>query len=227
MTLAIAGEYPWGDWRRVTDSAPGHFQRAVILAADTRWSYRDRPPFDRGRKLWTLGRQAGLLLAGDVRAGEDGIRCLYEAGKDAGFSKATDVTALAEKTFQEAYSSHIRSAETGRRPPVHRLYYLMGLVDADGYTALVRFASEANFSPIFLSGVYAIGVAKACQDARTNLLEEIGKIRDGENLGPDADPWAMAAAAAIDSIIQSKGHVPWAVPCSSSSESRPDGENSE
>ncbi len=64
MTVAIAAKFPWGEWRKVGDSLPlGHWERVVILAADTRWSYTDREPEDRGLKLWTLGRQVGLVLA--------------------------------------------------------------------------------------------------------------------------------------------------------------------
>lgn len=214
MTVAIAAEFPWGDWRKVTASLPfGHWERAVFLAADTRWSYADRGPQDRGRKLWTLGRQVGLVLAGDVWSGEEGINRLREAGQNAQFRRATDVTTLAEKVFRETYRVHEEKSRRGERPKLELLHYLMGVVDTNSYTALVRFSSEADFRPIFLSGVHCIGIPNARESARKFLLEEEGNIKSGENLDPNPDIWAMKVAVAIDNIIQTRtepsvgGHV--------------------
>ena len=212
--VAIAAEFPWGEWRKVTDSLPfGHWERAVFLAADTRWSYDDGRRNDRGRKLWTLGRQTGLVLAGDVWSGEEGIHRLREAGQHAQFRHATDVTALAEKVFRETYRAHEEKAGRNERPELGPLYYLMGFVDADAYTKLALLSSEAGFRPAFLSGVHCIGVPAATESARKFLLEQEGKIKSGEGLHPDPDIWSMKVAGAVDSIIQTRtepsvgGHV--------------------
>ena len=89
----------------------------------------------------------------------------------------------------------------------------MGVVDTNSYTALVRFSSEADFRPIFLSGVHCIGIPNARESARKFLLDEEGNIKSGENLDPNPDIWAMKVAVAIDKIIQTRtepsvgGHV--------------------
>lgn len=203
MTIAVAAEFPWGQWRAVTDSLPsGHWERSVILAADTRWSYADQDPEDSGRKLWTIGRQVGLLLAGDVWSGRECIAQLREEGQNARFRRASDVTALAEEVFRRTYRAHRESAERNHGPKIGPLYFLMGLVDANSYTALVHFSSAADFRPIFLSGVQCIGIPTARKAARTFLLEQEGKISSGEGIDPNADPWAIKVAAVVDAIIQ-------------------------
>jgi hypothetical protein len=204
MTVAIAAEFPWGEWRKVTDSLPfGHWERAVFLAADTRWSYCDGGREDRGRKLWTLGRQVGLVMAGDVWSGEEGIRRLREAAQNARFRHATDVAALAEKVFRETYRVHEERAGRNERLKPDGLRYLMGLVDANAYTALVLLSNETSFRPTFLSDVQCIGMPTARDSARKFLLEQEGKMKSRDNLDRDPTTWAIKVAAAVDSIIVS------------------------
>lgn len=187
---------------------------AVILAADTRWSYEDGRVFDRGRKLWTLGTQTGLVLAGDVWAGEEGIRKLVELGRDYKFKSATDVATLASEAFHETYAAHVDKANRGERPPCGPLYYLMGLVDKDKNTILARLSNEGSFRPLFLEGVHAIGVPSAREAARKYLLEKVMNQTDfGKSLSTDPEPAALAVAGAIDEVIQSNdepsvgGHI--------------------
>lgn len=204
MTVAIAAEFPWGEWKDVLSSLSpkGRFRGAIILAADTRWSYEGRPPEDKGRKLWILGGQVGLVLAGDVWSGEEGIAKLREAGNNASFAGPRDVTDLAEKVLRETYAAHKEAAHRGQRACCGPLYYLMGMVDRHGATTLVRFSSEGNFSPIFLSGVHVIGVPSARAAVRESLLEA-GKVKDGDGLSPDdVEAWALSIAGVLDNVIQ-------------------------
>lgn len=204
MTLAIAAEFPWGEWRAILDSAPGRFERSIILAADTRWSYDDgRAPLNTGRKLWLFGRQVGIVLAGDVWCGEDALGRLREEGQDAKFTGVRDVADMAESIFRETYASHLEYAKAGKRPPCQRLFFLAGIVDKDGYTAVIRFSSDADFRPIFLQGVHAIGVPSAIEAVRKDLIERVGRPRTNRNLTPDPVPWALEVAGALDEVISS------------------------
>ncbi len=204
MTLAIAAEYPWGHWRDGLRGAK-FAGAAIILAADTRWSYSNGQVRDEGRKLWTLGTQTGLVLAGDVWAGEEGIRKLFEVGKDEKFSNATEVANLAADVFRNTYRTHLKEADAQRRPPCGPLYYLMGLVDRDRNTALVRLSSEAEFHPLFLEGVHAIGVPSAREIARDYLLRRMmNETNFGKNRAVDPAPAALAVAGAIDEVIGSR-----------------------
>lgn len=204
MTLAIAAEYPWGHWRDALPRGAKFAGAAVILAADTRWSYSDGRVRDEGRKLWTLGTQTGLVLAGDVWAGEDGIRKLFEIGKDERFTNATQVATLAADVFSDTYHMHLKEAAAQRRPPCGPLYYLMGLVDKERNTAIVRLSSEAEFHPVFLEGVHAIGVPSAREKARDYLLRRMmNETNFGKNLSTDPVPAALAVAGAIDEVVGS------------------------
>jgi len=197
MTLAIAAEFPWGEHRRILDSLPFRsttIDGAIILAADTRWSYDDGSVKNDGRKLWVLGEHLGILLAGDVWAAEEGIRRLRTAGRTVKFTSANEVVALAAKTFADTYSAHHRA-----RPNPGPVHYLLGFVDSLGRTALARLSSDGGFNPIWLRGVNAIGIKAACDAVAQNLnvaTESEGFQND------DPTTWALRVVGAIDSVIQ-------------------------
>jgi hypothetical protein len=203
MTLAIAAEYPWGRWRDISDSMPGHFARSIIIAADTRWSIEKSSPVEVGRKIWTLGRQTGIVMAGDVWAGEEAVSRLRRDGKDALFKSDRDVVDMCEVMFRETYSLHLQKAKEGKRVPCHKLWFLVGFVDREGCTALARFASDADFRPIYLKGIHAIGVPSAITRVRQDLIARIGEPSKNSNLSPDPMDWAMHLANAISEVIAS------------------------
>ena len=61
MTLAVAVvcPFPFNDDASVK-------KNGIVFAADTRYSYEDRPAFDRGIKIIQLGRSAACVFAGNV-----------------------------------------------------------------------------------------------------------------------------------------------------------------
>lgn len=202
MTLAIAAEFPWGKWREIMATAPWRFPSSIILAADTRWTREGRKPIESGRKLFTLGRQIGIVLAGDVWAGEEAVNRLRKAGKDAKFTGVNDVLELARNVFRETYSAHRQAALAGERTACYPLWFLVGFIDRQSYTCLARLSSEADFHPIILSGVQAIGAPSAIEKARIDLIARVGDPATNPNLSEDPLPWAMQVAGVIHEIIE-------------------------
>ena len=74
MTLSIGALFPWGRVAEAINAVGGFMPQAVILAADSRWTYSagDKPYDDIGTKLFQLLGNAAAVYAGDVEAGERG-----------------------------------------------------------------------------------------------------------------------------------------------------------
>lgn len=69
------------------------------------------------------------------------------------------------------------------------------------YTALAKFGSSSNFLPVFLSGVYAIGIQDAVNRVREDLLRRVGDPATNRSLSPDPMNWAIEIVGAIDTVI--------------------------
>lgn len=214
MTIAIAAEFPWGYWREARLPGASFASSGVILAADTRWSWDNgRDPHNAGRKIWTFGERAAVVLSGDVWAGEDAVQRLRQIGRRGPFNSPSHLINAAEGAFQGAYTRHIRLAARHQRPPCHRLWFLMGIVDAKGKSLVVRFASDASFRPIVLQGVNAIGVTDAVRRAKEYLEGDALNGTDlGKRLTATYEEWAIATSGCIAEAIRSGeqkigGHV--------------------
>lgn len=196
MTVAVAAEFPWGLLRRVAESLPGNGLAsggAVILAADTRWTYGDRPPEDMGQKLWHIGPAVGAVFAGDVRAAEEALTKARRALRSANWNTLAQLGDVAGRVFQRVYLRH-----QAKRPDCGPLYFLVGTANVHGQTAVVYFSHANGFSPLFVRGVNAVGSTAGCAQFRQRLESTVAQSLERRGSWPlEIDVWAMLVTAAL------------------------------
>lgn len=173
MTLAVAAKYPWSNFSELIKmGAP--VSQAVIMASDSRWTYDDYyiPYEDIGTKLFQLGKDCGAVYAGDVKAGEHSIKVLSSKlarRKTPDFQRSL---VLAKSTFSRVYQYHQKERESkGER--VYPLYILVGICNVVGEASLIYFSSESNFKPVFITGVYGVGIREAYASFEEKFMKEI------------------------------------------------------
>jgi len=196
MTVAVAAEFPWGRLRQVVESLPGSSLAsggAVILAADTRWTYGDRPPEDLGQKVWSIAPAVGAVFAGDVRAAEEALAKLRGAYGRAKPALPQDFGAIASRVFYRVYSAH-----QSRRRDCGPLYFLVGMANLSGQTAVLYLSHTSGFSPLFLRGVNAVGSAPGCDQFRERLERAVAEsLESGGSWPVEIDVWAMMVTGAL------------------------------
>jgi hypothetical protein len=204
MTVAVAAEYPWGRVRQVVESIPGSSLEsggAVILAADTRWTYRDRLPEDMGQKVWCIGPAVGAAFSGDVRSAEEALTKLRRLLRRAKWRMPQEFGAIASPVFQRVYSRH-----RAERADCGPLYLLVGMANSRGQTAVVYFSHTNGFSPLFLRGVNAIGWPPACDQFRERLERVVAEqLESGKSWPREIDVWAMLVTAALKRGVIDEG----------------------
>ena len=196
MTVAVAAEYPWGRLRQIVESLPGSSVAtggAVILAADTRWTYDDRPPEDLGQKLWCIAPCVGTVFAGDVRAAEEALTKLQRVYRRAKPALPQQFAAIASRVFQRVYSRH-----RAKRVDCGPLYFLVGMANLRGQTAVLYLSHTNGFSPLFLRGVNAIGSRQGCAQFRQALEDAVREsLESGRSWPMEIDVWAVLVTAAL------------------------------
>lgn len=173
MTLAIAAKYPWSNFSELIKmGAP--VSQAVIMASDSRWTYDDYyiPYEDIGTKLFQLGKDCGAVYAGDVKAGEHSIKVLSNKLARRKTSDFQRSLVLAGSTFSRVYQYHQKERRSkGER--VYPLYILVGVCNVVGEASLIYFSSESNFKPVFITGVYGVGIREAYASFEEKFMKEI------------------------------------------------------
>ena len=178
MTLSIAAKYPWGALRKLAVFEKD-LQQAIIFVTDSRWTkYYPNNQYDFedvGTKFFGLTDDSGVVYAGDVQSGE---QCVTELRKKLGTKKERSFKLsmyTAQQTFQRVYNYHKRS----RKTKVFPLWFLIGVCDKVGNASLMSFSSP-KFIPIFIEGIYGIGVRKAYLDFEKTLNDEIERVVKAE-----------------------------------------------
>lgn len=174
MTLAIAAKYPWGPLRKLT-VFQSDLPQAVMFVTDSRWTRyypKNQCQFeDVGTKFFTLTTDAGAVYAGDVISGE---HCIKELSAKLTKSRRRSFRVsmyIAQQTFADVYKYHRRS----RKAKVFPLYFLIGVCDKAGNASLMSFSSP-KFSPLFIEGIYGVGVKEAYKEYEGVINGEIEKI---------------------------------------------------
>jgi hypothetical protein len=182
--------------RQAVESIPGGSLAsggAVILAADTRWTYGDRPPEDLGQKVWNIAPAVGAVFAGDVRAAEEALTKLRRTYRKAKPAQPQDFAAVASRVFERVYSQH-----QAKRAKVHPLYVLIGMANLRGQTAIIYLGYASRFSPLFLRGVNAVGSPPACDRFHETLDRTVAEsLQSGGSWPLEIDVWTMMVAAAL------------------------------
>lgn len=170
MTLSIAAKYPWGPLRKL-NQLQRNLPQAIILVSDSRWTRyypNDRCEFeDVGTKVFALTSDSGIVYAGDVICGE---HCITELSKRLKRNRKPSFKVsmyTAQQTFQRIYRYHKR-----RRNKMFPVYFLVGVCDKAGNASLMSFA-PSKFAPVFIGGMYGIGVREAYKDFEPVINREI------------------------------------------------------
>jgi len=174
MTLSIAAKYPWGPLRKLLQLQKD-LPQAIIFATDSRWTryYPDnRYEFeDVGTKFFALTNDSGVIYAGDVISGEHCIKELSRKLKKNTRRSFKVSMHIAQQTFQDIYRYHKQSRRTKVFP---QLYFLIGVCDKFGNASLMSFTSP-KFDPIFIEGMYGVGVKEAHKEFENVINAEIDK----------------------------------------------------
>lgn len=174
MTLSIAAKYPWGPLRKLM-MFQSDLPQAVIFVTDSRWTKyypNDQIHFqDIGAKFFPFATDAGAVYAGDVISGEHCISELTTKLKSKRKHSFRVSMYIAQQTFQDVYNYHRRS----RRTKVPPLYFLIGVCDKAGNASLMSFASP-KFHPVFIEGIYGVGVKEAYKEYENVVNKEIESI---------------------------------------------------
>lgn len=207
MTLGVAASFPWG-WARTAYSSPTFpfpVSNAVILLADSRWTYDGLPPEDRGQKLWPIsveaGHAIGAIIAGDVMTAEEALRSIRDNVRHIDGSPPS-VASLASKDLSKVYQAH-RNA----RPDIS-LHVIIGMADALGQTTMMCFDCRENFTPRFTEGVELIGWPSARDIFRERLPEIENLVRSRSN-SHKPESWAMALAECLYGEVIGSGEEPF------------------
>ena len=163
MTLAVAAKYPWSTFHKLINIG-AHAPQAVILASESRWTYNNYniPYEDIGTKLFRLAKDCGAVYSGDAEAGGD---CIDE---------------LSKKLSKRKIPSSQRSLFTAETTFLYPLYILVGVCDSSGQASLIYFSSQSNFKPVFLEGVYGVGIREAYASFEERFKKEIESEVDKE-----------------------------------------------
>ena len=174
MTLAVAVPFPWPEYLnaipgsvvRAATLIPGfRFQPAVIMAADSRWTYRTGIDYDDGGiKVAYLGSHALGMYAGNTRAGQLALGRLRhgierrQAGRQ---RRPVDPRSVLRAVWKQC--SHLGGT----------LQFCFAFFDANGNHHVFRFDSTEDFAPIEMDGVVTLGWSDECDFFRRRLNEEL------------------------------------------------------
>ena len=205
MTLAVVARFPWGRLREVSDGVAGAgfaVEQAVFLATDSRFSFADRTPDDRGQKVYPVANDAGLVFAGDVLAAQRAIRSIRKYFERRDRKSKEEPAEHVGRLIEAAYANERRRVEGKARPrPLHSLHILVGVCDHRGQSAVVRYSDSSGFRPIYLTGVEAIGWPQDIVRFKAALLETEANEWGIGTVDPTPDRWVMHVVMAMRDAV--------------------------
>lgn len=221
MTLAIGAKYPWGDLRRLSVFEK-NMPKAVLLITDSRWTKyypNNQREFENvGTKTFPLTPDSAIVYSGDVISAE---HCISQLKKSLQRLKSKNFkTSLytSQQTFLRTYEHHRKT----RKSKIFPLMFLIGTCDESNNTSLI-YLSSPKFKPIFIEGMYGIGVREAFQDldevVSKRITEEVEKEFDirkrypilqklGAQVQTRAEHVGMFIVAAMQEVILKEGQYP-------------------
>ncbi len=202
MTLAVAARFPWpgliDDWpdsvRRVLETFPEmRPPSAIVMAADTRWTYKTGVDFDDGAvKVVALGQNALAVYAGDTVVGPRGLGRLTEemAGSPPAAAKLAH---LARECLQSTW----RRFST----PMSRLQVCIGSLDRRDQFLLWRLEDDDGFRLHECNGIETIGSGDArvifWENLREHIRKRIAVPLTERALGNDVEEWGGLIALSL------------------------------
>jgi hypothetical protein len=142
------------------------------MVTDSRWTkYFDSSLTqceDVGTKLFPLTNHSAAIYAGDVISGE---HCIKELQRKLSKSKNQSFKAslyTAQQTFRDVYKYHKRTSKKN----LFDLFIMIGVCDRIGVASLMYFSSP-SFKPIYVEGIYGIGVREAFVNLKVEIEKEL------------------------------------------------------
>jgi hypothetical protein len=203
MTLGVAAKFPWPGlverWpdsiRQVLEAYPRFRpQPAIIMATDSRWTYRTGVDFDDGAvKMVAVSSRAMAIYAGDTVVGPRSLGHLTSELKRQPTTSAAQLARAARSTIQASW----RRWSTDES----RLEVSIGFCDESLGLRLWRFADRDGFVPHESSGVETIGGFAG----RAHFWQTLNRLIDEKTSRPlsehafaaHADDWAGDIALAL------------------------------
>lgn len=196
MTIAVAAPFPWGFARKALRSFSGAtLHKRVILAADSRWTYGDRPPDDMGQKLWKLAPKHGIgaVFAGDVRSAEEALETCQRRLDLLARPAPGIVADVISVALDQVYAAH-----QAKRLELGPLYVLVGIVGADSGASIIRLSSDDHFRPHVEHELQVIGWPSACETLLAKLAEKDEEFLQGDIAWKiDVQEWALRLAGTL------------------------------
>lgn len=197
MTLAVAIPFPWPSFvealpehiRRIA-LAPGvRFERSILMAADSRWTYKIGTDYDDGGvKLAALGSHEAGVYAGNVRAGELAFARIAKAlrrRRGGRQRRPVDLQGILRTVW------HQQPDQRGG------LQFCVGLADDSGIR-MARFESSNGFRPEPQSDIVTLGWPEACTYFRRRFQEEVVKRLTGPvSMSFRGEEWAALAGLIV------------------------------
>lgn len=171
MTLAIGAKYPWGSLRKLI-AFQKDLHQAILFVTDSRWTRyhpNNQHEFENvGTKVFPLTPDSAIVYSGDVVSAE---HCVSELKKKLQKLRSKNFTTsllTSQQTFQRTYDYHKRT----RKNRIFPLFFLIGTCDKASKANLIYFSSP-RFKPIFIEGMYGIGIREAYKELESALNKRI------------------------------------------------------
>lgn len=173
MTLAIGAKYPWGSLRRLTVFEK-NLPQAVLFVTDSRWTKyypNDQYEFENvGTKTFPLTPDSAIVYSGDVLSAEHCITQLKQNLQRLRNKNFTTSLYTSQQTFERIYKHHRKT----RKTKIFPLFFLIGICDKSSRASLIYFSSP-KFKPVFIEGMYGIGVREACHELESAVNKRINE----------------------------------------------------
>jgi hypothetical protein len=173
VTLAIGAKYPWGSLRKLT-VFERNLPQAILLVTDSRWTKyypNEQYEFENvGTKTFPLTSDSAIVYAGDVLSAEHCINQLKHNLQRLRDKNLTTSLYTSQQTFERIYKHHRKT----RKTKIFPLLFLIGTCDKLSKANLIYFSSP-KFKPIFIEGMYGLGVREAYQELEIAVSKRINE----------------------------------------------------
>jgi hypothetical protein len=173
VTLAIGAKYPWGSLHKLTVFEK-NLPQAVLFVTDSRWTKyypNDQYAFENvGTKIFPLTPDSVIVYSGDVIPAEHCITQLKQNLQRLRNKNFTTSLYTSQQTFERIYKHHKKT----RKAKIFPLFFLIGTCDKLSRASLIYFSSP-RFKPVFIEGMYGIGVREAYQELESAVNKRINE----------------------------------------------------
>ncbi|MGE3913558.1 MAG: hypothetical protein AB7K36_29680 [Chloroflexota bacterium] len=206
MTIAVCAPWPWGRLFGVFPPGIDFEEKAVILAADTRFSNEVRT-LDNGRKIYLVAPNMALVYSGRVWTAQRGISDLFRAIRRCGDKRLAIVERTLGEFFLRAHDKQLKPIDKRRLKNGLPLRVLVGSIGPDGQPVCFRYSSQwtPRFDPFYVQGVSAIGDERAASIVLNVLKRRMEERWQSGDLPVNPRDWQVDVVVAIQQALVDTG----------------------